>query len=259
MKKTSRPYGKNWSVKNAAFRAFTLIELLVVIAIIAILASMLLPGLAKAKQAGLRIKCVSDLKQLGMSTEMYTSDNKNFYPPRLGTIRWPQEFLPYYRNLALLKCPADVPNPATDLTANTNYVGDRAPRSLIMNSFNDYFTNIMTPDQFTAYMNAQTPVCMPTHAITKPSDTILFGEKKSDSFHYYMDLMEQTSSTNMGGNDLDQLEQARHTTGSDYNFADNSVRFLKRFQSMGPDENKWAVLPGARKEFAVDFGQGNGH
>lgn len=59
---------------------FTLTELLVVIAIIALLSSLLIPGLARAKQSAYSASCRNNLRQWGMSLQMYVGDFQ-VYPP----------------------------------------------------------------------------------------------------------------------------------------------------------------------------------
>jgi len=56
-------------------RGFTLIELLVVIAVIAVLAALLLPALARGRLSAQRVKCLGNLRQLGLSAHMYWDDN----------------------------------------------------------------------------------------------------------------------------------------------------------------------------------------
>ncbi|MBI4024211.1 MAG: extracellular solute-binding protein [Verrucomicrobia bacterium] len=113
------------------FAAFTLVELLVVIAIIAILAALLMPALKAAGDTAKAIKCVSNLRQVGLATFMYCNDNNRLLPPAFDDSgnAWTQVLNPYLGSIApsiqyskVFLCPADTIPHFGYLSYGCNYV-----------------------------------------------------------------------------------------------------------------------------------------
>ena len=82
-------------------------------------------------------------------------------------------------------------------------------------------------------------------AITETSETVVFGEKETESGHWWMDYWQ--------GDDYQELDQSRHghigkgeSGGSVFAFADGSARYLRFGKSLDPI-NLWFVVPEYRK------------
>jgi len=218
---------------------FSRTELCVVLAVLTFLALALGSSLARSREPGQRIGCANNLRQLGMALLLYSSENDGTFPTRLAPF-WPGQLQRYYSQLSLLQCPSDQPTPT--IPGQTN-PADAAQRSYVFNGWNDYYWTTLSPEEWSVFNAHRWPIGMPETAISDPSNTIAFGEKITESHHFYVDML-------MGlGNDIMEVEYSRHfrfnpgdptTGGSNFAMADGSVRFLEYGMALAP-LNLWAV------------------
>jgi prepilin-type N-terminal cleavage/methylation domain-containing protein/prepilin-type processing-associated H-X9-DG protein len=106
---------------------FTIVEILVVVAILSLLTALLLPVFARGVDAAKQSKCLTNLKQIGLSYSLYSSDYDDLTPYAKDNLAWGYEgyevgltkmvwddlptfteaLFPYSKNLSIFHCPSD--------------------------------------------------------------------------------------------------------------------------------------------------------
>jgi len=175
-------------------RAFTLIELLVVIAIIAILAAILFPVFAQAKLAAKKTNDLSQLKQQGLASLMYSGDydDQAMAFPYAGTWStscpgcgsntvfthgemgpwWTDRVMPYVKNKGIFANPTNLDT----LYLDSGYWKPGATSYTDTNT-GDFYRNTYTYNEFIAHQdsNPLSPGSASMTALDQPGDTVLLG------------------------------------------------------------------------------------
>ena len=236
---------------RGAETAFTLIELLVVIGIISILTSMLLPALSGAKDSAKRIACLNLEKQLIMALRMYADDNSGYFPPRVQTNRWCTTLRPYYQDLRVLKCPADIWAKASTNRAagGTNRPAESCPRTYLINGFDDYYRGIVGKAGMPGFRRlGNGEIVINERNLPEPTGTIAFGERDNrpgsrPQYHMDYDFLDDLNglNQNMHGN----TSRTGRGGGSNYAMVDGHIEFIRYGHTFNPI-NLWAVTPKER-------------
>jgi prepilin-type N-terminal cleavage/methylation domain-containing protein/prepilin-type processing-associated H-X9-DG protein len=188
------------SYRSFRTHAFTLVELLVVVAIIAILSAVLLPALAGAKQKAKNMRCLNNLKELGIGCAMYAVDNNDQLPETSHqTASWIGK-LAVYGLTNVYICPFD--------TNAANHIASYA--------INDF----LTPNPFGApQLDFSKFTSIPSPSETLHLAEIWGGEIGSDHFHF--------ADASSGGYSalafMQQVAVTIHQGKANYLFADSHV------------------------------------
>jgi prepilin-type N-terminal cleavage/methylation domain-containing protein/prepilin-type processing-associated H-X9-DG protein len=180
------------SLRFASVRAgFTLVELIVVIAIVAILASLLLPALARGKDAAKTTSCLSRLKQWNLTLAMYAEDNEemmpreSFIPGGVSINLWVQVRNPLAHDVWYNALPLEISERGAVSFAPNLARGDFYDRAKLMHCPSAHFPRNAEKDSvafFSYAMNSKLILRPSTtvklSSIQRPSDTVTFLDNR---------------------------------------------------------------------------------
>ena len=271
---TGPGFGRRARKVRRSGAGFSLIELLVVIAIIAILAALLLPTLARAKEAGRRVNCMSNLKGLQLCWQMYADDNGGTLAPNddiataegggtdeqfdvtnswcvgdattnTTTIGIQKGMLfPYNTSTAIYHCPSDI---STIVDANGNPLPQLRVRSYNMSQSVNGMGWVLDPNDYDLPVDVYQPCFEKFSDITNPAPSSLFvfideneGTLADCQFGYPMPNYEYGVWWDMPSN--------RHNQGSVLSFADGHVEYwhwvVPMADTLPPGQIGQSVAPG---------------
>ena len=194
--------------------------------VIAILAGLLLPALAKAKKKAWTIKCVSNLRQIGLGMTLYASENGELYPQSRGRIAWNlntpdsssnswmQQIFSYVQNTNIYRCPAKQQFPVEAQSAFNYFNGDRA-----------------------AFIAAGAAAPVSGSQIKYASATVLSCDTIGDTPEGFLDADKDDYTQNRGGGPINRVLVSRwmewrvRTNGQNLLFADSHVKWYRGYHA----------------------------
>jgi prepilin-type N-terminal cleavage/methylation domain len=150
--------------------AFTLIELLTVIAIIGILAAIIIPVTGRVRESAKSARCLANLRQLGLATNLYAQDNKGYYPfgyIKATDVRWHH----------LIHSYLGVVTPTnTEKTRSTSVHLCPSERTELASASDQHRTNYSANPQVMREKKDDSTQARKTSAVLRPSQVVIIAD-----------------------------------------------------------------------------------